>query len=214
MSPDAVIFDCDGVVADTEALWDAAGHEFLGRYGVAYDRATLKPQLTGRSMHEGVALMRAAYALPATVEELAEERMAIVIELLRQRTTYVEGFLPFLARTKPRARVAVATGLNDRLFAAVDERLAVRQLFDGAVVTSSMVARAKPEPDLFLAAAELLGVAPEGCLGIADAPLGVQAARAAGMRCVGLTTTYGAELLRAADVVASSFEEIDALLSA
>lgn len=209
MSPRAIVFDCDGVVADTERLWDVAGHEFLGRYGVAYDRDALKPQLTGRSMRDGVALMRERYGLAPSLDELIEERTGIIVDLLRSGVEYMDGFLPFLERVRTSHQVAVATGLTDRLFAAVDERLHIRVLFSGAVVTSSMVANAKPAPDVFLAAADLLGVDPADVLVVEDAPLGIEAAKNAGMRCVAITTTYGASLLEGADQVVASFDEID-----
>ena len=208
MSTKALVFDCDGVVADTERLWDVAGHEFLGRYGVAYDRDALKPQLTGRSMRDGVALMRERYGLAPPLDELIEERTGIIVDLLRSGAEYMDGFLPFFEQVRASHRVAVATGLTDRLFAAVDERLRIRDLF-GAVVTSSMVANAKPAPDVFLAAADLLGVEPGDALVLEDAPLGIEAAKNAGMRCVALTTTYGPPLLEGADQVVASFEEID-----
>lgn len=205
----ALIFDCDGVVADTERLWDVAGYEFLGRYGVAYDRDALKPQLTGRSMRDGVTLMRERYGLARPLDELIEERTGIIVDLLRSGAEYMDGFLPFFEQVRVSHRVALATGLTDRLLAALDERLRVRELFAGVVVTSSMVANAKPAPDVFLAAADLLGVDPAGALVVEDAPLGIEAAKNAGMRCVAITTTYDASLLDGADQVVASFEEID-----
>lgn len=206
----AIIFDCDGVVADTERLWDAAGHEFLGRHGVAYDRDTLKPQLTGRSMRDGVSIMRALYGLTPSVEELMAERTAIITGLLREGAEYLDGFHAFFfsGRVHGTHRVALATGLTDHLLDAIDARLGVRALFGGAVVTSSMVADAKPAPDLFLAAAELLGVEPADALVIEDAPLGIEAAKNAGMPCVAITSTYDRSLLLGADQVVDRFEEI------
>lgn len=206
----AIVFDCDGVVADTEHLWDVAGHELLGRYGVAYDRDVLKPQLTGRSMREGVTVMRELYGLAPSVDELVAERMAIITALLRDGAEYMDGFHPFFERARGTSRVALATGLTDELLDAMDVRLGVRELFGGAVVTSSMVANAKPAPDLFLAAAELVGADPADVLVIEDAPLGIEAAKRAGMRCVAITTTYDAVLLAGtgADQIVGSFDEI------
>jgi beta-phosphoglucomutase len=204
------VFDCDGVVADTEHLWDAAGSELLGRYGIAYHRAVLKPQLTGRSMRDGVILLRELYGLAPSVDELVAERMAIITSLLREGAAYMDGFHAFFDRVRTTSRVALATGLTDELLDAVDARLRVRELFAGAVVTSSMVAKAKPAPDLFLAAAELVGVDATDVLVIEDAPLGIEAAKRAGMRCVAMTTTYDASVLAAAgpDAIVGSFEEI------
>lgn len=206
----AIVFDAEGVVVDTETIWDAGQAEFLGRRGIAYDRDLVKPLLTGRSAAEGVEVMRALYGFPGETAELAAERVAIVAGLMAGGAGLVSGFPAFHERVRRRYRVALATAMAVGLFDVVRRRLSLDTLFDGAVVTLDDVAgRSKPEPDLFLAAADRLGVVPGGCAVIEDAPHGVEAARRAGMVSVGLATTFGPALLGAADVVVGSFQEID-----
>jgi beta-phosphoglucomutase-like phosphatase (HAD superfamily) len=207
---DTIIFDADGVIVDTEDLWDLASTEFLGRRDVAYVRDDLKHLLTGRSVVEGVRVMQAMYGFGGDPESLAEERMAIVEGLLCRRAAFVRGFPEFFASVRDRYKTCVATAMPVRLLAVVDRCLGLEGLFDGRVYSvQGAGCRSKPHPDIFLLAADLLGSLPETCLVIEDAPYGIAAAKAAGMACVALTTTYGPDRLMGADRIASSFAEID-----
>jgi len=98
------------------------------------------------------------------------------------------------------------------IFAVADRRLGISQLFEGRVYFPSHVGgRAKPEPDLFLYAAAQLATLPERCAVIEDSPRGIEAGRRAGMRVIGLATTHPRELIANADVVVSSFAEMNGL---
>lgn len=80
-----------------------------------------------------------------------------------------------------------------------------------AIVTAEDVQRGKPAPDVFLAAAERMGVPPRCCIVFEDTAVGLEAARAAGMRCVGIATTHPAESLAAADMIVRRMDELDPL---
>jgi beta-phosphoglucomutase len=206
----AIVFDAEGVVVDTERIWDHGQAEFLRRRGIAYDRDLVKPLLTGRSVAEGVESLRALYGLTGDTGALARERVAIVAGLMAADAELVPGFAEFHGRVRRRYRVALATAMAGDLLDVVSRKLALDRFFGGAVVTLDDVhGRSKPEPDLFLAAADRLGVPPRACVVIEDAPHGIEAARRAGMVCVGLATTYDPVVLDAADVVARSFAEVD-----
>lgn len=187
----ALIFDAEGVIIDTEGFWDEVSVRFLGRFGLAYDRAFLKHRLTGRSLAEGVAVMRELYDLPGEVAELTELRRAVAKEVFAQDAAFVPGFQEAYTELSALCPCCVATAMDPALFAACDAALRITELFKGRVVTLSDVGdRGKPAPDLFLAAARRLGTPPEHCLVIEDAPLGVQAAKNAAMACLALATTY------------------------
>ncbi|HET7487423.1 MAG TPA: HAD family phosphatase [Acidimicrobiales bacterium] len=204
----AIVFDAEGVVLDTEDLWDEAQAEFLGRRGVAYDRDLVKPLCAGRSLVEGVEVMRALYGFPGDAAALAAERLAIAAGLLAG-VGLVPGFEDFHRLAEARFRLGLATAMAPPLFAAVREALALDARFEAVVTLDDAGGRGKPEPDLFLAAARRLGVPPASCAVIEDAPRGIEAARRAGMVAVGLATTFRADLLAGADVVANSFDDID-----
>lgn len=207
---DAIIFDGEGIVVDTEAIWDRGQREFLERRGLVYDRERIKPLLTGRSVLEGVHIMQREYGFSGEPEALAAERIAIVKDLFAQEVKFIEGFEAFFRQVRDRYKTCIATAMAEDLLAVVDRRLGLSRLFDGHIFSLADVGyRSKPNPDLFLYAAARLGSRPANCLVIEDAPHGIEAARRAGMRCVALTTTYRREQLAAADLVTDGYPEID-----
>ena len=214
MNIEAILFDAEGVVIDTEEVWDHGQRVFLGRRGLVYDRERIKPLLTGRSLVDGARVMQRELGFPGDPKALAVERLEIVRELLVEEARFMEGFPAFFESVRGCYRCCVATALERSLLAAVDRKLGLSELFDGQLFSIADVGnRSKPDPALFLFAAERLWVRPERCLVIEDAPNGVEAARRAGMRCVGLASTYRSEQLAAADWVVDSFAEIERLLA-
>ncbi|MEW6299578.1 MAG: HAD family phosphatase [Thermodesulfobacteriota bacterium] len=206
----AIIFDAEGVVIDSEAVWDHGQAEFLRRRGVAYDRESLKSVLTGRSLVDGVRVMQERYGFPGDPDALAEERKAIVRDLFATAVSWVDGFEGFYARIRGCYRTALATCLDPDLLAVVERRLHLSALFRGRVFSLADVGFvAKPDPALFLYAARVLQTPAAQCLVIEDAPLGVEAAKRAGMRCVALTTTYDRSRLLQADVVIAQYAQLD-----
>jgi len=207
---DTVIFDAEGVVIDTELIWDRGQEEFLRRRGLAYDRAKTKHLLTGRSLVEGVRVLQEQYGFSGDPERLAEERAAIVRDLFDRGIPFVEGFHGFFERVRQTHRTCIATAMAPSLLGAMDQRLGLSRLFGGRIFTIAHVGyRSKPNPDLFLYAARELGSLRESCAVIEDAPHGVEAAKRAGMKCIALTTTFDREKLAAADQVVDSYPEID-----
>jgi len=209
----AVLFDAEGVVIDTEAAWDSAQETFLARRAISYERSRVKPLLSGRTLAEGASLLQSMYDYPGDVASHVEERRAIMRELLGVGAAFVPGFESFFSVVSKTYSVALATAMDVELFDIVDRQLGLRELFGDRVVTLRDVGfRAKPAPDLFLSAAQMLRVAPSNCAVIEDAPLGIAAALKAGMFAIALTTTYRRNLLTSAHLVCSSFVEILAAL--
>lgn len=98
---EALIFDAEGVVLDSEPAWDEAQREFLRRRGHRYDRDRIKPLLSGRSLAEGTSILKREYGLSGEPAELARERLEIVARLLARRLPFVPGFQAFLERVRP-----------------------------------------------------------------------------------------------------------------
>jgi beta-phosphoglucomutase len=208
---EAILFDCDGVVLDSETIWDRCEEEFLRRRGIAFDLARTKPLITGLSQQAGVLLLQEQYGVEGDPDALVAERLEIIRELFEQEVRFTEGF-PEFYEEKVRGRYAtcIATSMPAELFAVADRKLAISRFFGPRVYFPSHVGgRAKPAPDLFLYAARQLGAPPDRCLVIEDSPRGIEAARRAGMPVIGLATTHGRELLGEADWVVGSFGEIE-----
>ncbi len=207
---DAIIFDGEGIVVDTETIWDRGQQEFLRRRGLVYDRDRIKPLITGRSVVEGVRIMQREYGFSGDPEPLARERIEIVKGLFEREVKFIDGFEAFYRRVRDQYKTCIATAMAEDLLAVVDRRLGLSRLFDGHIFSLADVGyRSKPNPDIFLYAASQLNCRPADCVVIEDAPHGIEAARRAGMRCIALTTTYRREKLEAADLVVGSYPEID-----
>ncbi len=207
---DTIIFDAEGIVIDTETIWDKGQAIFLQRRGFVYDRERIKPLLTGRTLAEGVEVMRQAYRFDGDTEALARERADIVRELFIHETAFIEGFLPFYESVRSRYKTCVATAMDQDLLKLVDQHLNLSALFENRIYTLDKVGyRSKPNPDIFLYAAQQLGSAPEHCVVIEDAPHGIDAAKSAGMCCIAISTTYDPGKLQKADFVVHAYAEID-----
>ncbi|HEY0558091.1 MAG TPA: HAD family phosphatase [Thermoanaerobaculia bacterium] len=210
----AILFDCDGVVLDSETVWDRCETEFLRRRGVAFDLARTKPLITGLGQRAGVLLLQEQYGIAGDPDALVAERLEIIRGLFEQEVRFTPGFPEFFeAKVRGRYATCIATSMPEELFAVADRKLGISRFFGDRVYFPSHVGgRAKPAPDIFLFAAAQLGAPPERCLVIEDSPRGLEAARRAGMASIGLATTHDRALLTGADWTMLSFSEISTML--
>ena len=206
---EAIIFDAEGVVINTEHLWDEAQRDFLEAFDRTYERDAIKPLLAGRNSTEGIRILRDRLGLPGSLAELESNRLGHMLRHLDD-VTFIDGFVEFFAKVTPHFKTVLATSMNLELFHAVDARLGLSDLFANRVVTNTDVAgRGKPQPDIFLRAASMVATDARDCLVIEDSPIGIRAAANAGMVCVALTTTFPSSQLVQAQRVFQSFHEID-----
>ena len=181
MTLDAVIFDMDGVLLDSEPLHEEALRAVLLECGVTRATGLLHVGMTTR---DSFTLLCRELGLPHDPAALDARYSTRVIPLLRARAAPLPGVPDVLRALRARGlRLAVASSSRPEVIEATLAVLGVRALFDVAV-SAVEVRRGKPAPDVFLEAARRLGVAPGACVVVEDSERGVQAARAAGMRCV------------------------------
>lgn len=210
MPIDTIIFDLDGVIIDTEILWDKSQTEFLRQLGCIYEREKIKHLITGTSMIDGIRILQKVYAFSGNPEELVGMRIAITKEFFKNEISFMRGFEEFFERMKNKNyKMAIGTALDKELLEIVDEKLNLSKMFNGSVCCIQDVGNlSKPNPAIFLHAAKLVGSLPESCVVIEDGPRGIEAAINAGMRNIGITTTYTKEKLEDADFVVNSFNQI------
>jgi beta-phosphoglucomutase-like phosphatase (HAD superfamily) len=208
----AIIFDLEGVLLDTETMWDQAQQKLLSRRGRVYDRAVIKHRITGLGPLQSIAVIIDHYQLADDPVELQRERREIMIEMIRRGVDYVPGALAFVRDAVTVTQVCVGTSMDPALLDVILAQSDLPDHFPGPIFTSAHVAGvAKPAPDLFLYAASRLGVGTEECLVVEDSPNGILAARAANMPCLALCTTHDRDLLGEADVVFSEWAEVPRL---
>jgi len=205
---EAVLFDMDGVIIDSEPLWTEAERRFLARRMLEYS-PQLKTVMMGRDAKEAVRLLIDYYSLSESVEEVTAERIQLVTELFKEHLQPVPNVLQLLRSLKEKGiRTGMATSSPEQLVRLAVDKLGIAGLFD-LIMSGDQVEQGKPAPDIYLAAAKKIGVDPEHCLVIEDAPLGVAAAKAAGMSCLAISTSADGAELTMADKVVRDFEKVD-----
>jgi sugar-phosphatase len=193
----AVLFDCDGVLVDSATSVERAWRRWAAERGL--DGDAIVAVAHGRRTEDTMRELGLSGDLGAEVEHLEGYEIADAASV--HAFPAAAALLPELP---PGSWAVVTSGTR----ALATSRLAAAGLpLPAVLVTADDVAAGKPDPEGYLEAAQRLGCAPADCVVLEDAPAGVQAALAAGMRVVGLTTTHAAAELRAATLVAS-WEEI------
>lgn len=193
----------DGTIVNNMAYHTAAWVEFFRRRGRDIDAHEFFLRTTGRLGHEIMRDYIGADLSDAECAALDAEKDDIYQELYGPHRKTVAGFDDLIASAKSAGiLLAVATAAPVTNIVFTLDGLDLRRHFD-AVVGAADVKRGKPEPDVFLKAAEACGAAPENCIVFEDAPLGVEAARRAGMAAIALTTT----------LPAAAFDEFDNLMA-
>ena len=217
--PGLVIFDCDGVLVDSEPIAMRLLIETIAAAGLTLDPDQAHELLLGKSL----ASMRAILA-----RDFGLELSDAALEAMRHRL-----YAAFRAELRPIAGIATALDALPCAFCVASssqpERIQVSLTatglwprFEDRAFSATMVARGKPAPDLFLFAAETLGYAPAACLVVEDSPAGITAAKAAGMRVVAFTggshATSAAHRARIAalgpDALLADMHDLPALLRA
>ncbi len=185
-APWGVVFDVDGTMVDNHA-WHQAGWIELGRRrGLPIDADYYRDHI--HSKDNGVILenMRKNFGLPELGQDVADEKEAIYRELYRPVLKPMDGLMDFLEQLRlQRIPCAVASNAPEPNARMILEALAIEDLF-AAVITPGPTLPGKPEPDIFLAAAAALNLAPSRCVVFEDSYSGFLAAGAAGMPCVAI----------------------------
>ena len=208
----AAVFDMDGLMIDSEPLWRLAETEVLGELGVEVTEAMCL-EIMGMRTDEVIDLwyrrFRWSGPTPAEVGDRLQRRM---LDLIRDRGARMPGLEHALATCEEAGfTLAVASSSTPTLIAATLAALGVADRF-ATTCSAVEVARGKPAPEVFLLAAERLGVPPTSCLVLEDSVAGVAAARAAGMRVIAVPTREVADAagFGGADLVLGSLEELSA----
>ena len=202
MTTAAFIFDIDGTIIDSMPFHGRSWDVFLARHGVAYAGETFLRATAGRT---GTEIMRELFG-PMSDERawsLVHEKEDVYRELFARAFAEIAGFRDFARAARAQGiRIACATAGDAKNIAFALEHLGMADEFD-AVAGAHDVKRGKPEPDLFLLAAQRVGVDPSRAIVFEDAPLGIEGARRAGMYAVAITSGEPAERLAGPHVLAA-----------
>lgn len=179
-----VIFDCDGVLVDSEPLAMQVLLDAVAEAGVTLDPDEAYARFLGRSLASIVASLSENHQVELTPDALERMRHRLY-DLFRRELQPIPGIRQVLDGLEPAICVA-SSSQPERIRLALDVT-GLHSAFGARIFSATMVKHGKPAPDLFLHAAETMGIAPEACLVVEDSPAGVEAAKRAGMRVFGFT---------------------------
>jgi beta-phosphoglucomutase family hydrolase len=205
----AVIFDMDGVLVDNNKYHNIAWLEFCKRKNFKVTNEDITSRF-GNLNDEYFKFLYGRQLPKEESEKLGEEKESIYREIYEKEIQPAEGLINLLEELKSNGfKIGVATSANTHNLNFVLDKTNIRSFFD-ATVDSSMVTKGKPDPEVFLKAAELLNVSPSKCLIFEDSVHGVEAACNAHIKVVALTTTFVPEKLKDANLIIKGFPEIGA----
>lgn len=213
MRPRALLWDNDGVLVDTEPLFFQATREVLADFGVVL-REDVYVDFALRRGHSLFDLIAERGVSREEIRRTREVRDARYMDLLRAGVTVLDGVRETLSELSGRLPMAIVTASGRAHFETIHEPLGLLEHFD-FVLAKGDYPRKKPAPDPYLAAAERLGLHPGECLVVEDSERGLQAAVAAGMRCLVVPSglSRGGDFGAAHRVLASA-REVPAALEA
>lgn len=184
MRPAAVLFDCDGVIVDSEPITDQVIADSFARHG--FDMATdqIASLFTGGTLASAADAARSRGA--ALPESWIDDTYAQIFTRLATGTPLIPGITEVFAAldAAPIPYAVASNGPHRKMRIMLAQHPAILTRLEGRLFSREDVARPKPAPDLYLHAARALGAKPETCVVIEDSPTGIRAARAAGMRCL------------------------------
>jgi len=206
---DAVVFDLDGVIVDSEQVWDdvrqAYAEESGGHYGPNAAR-----DMMGMSSLEWSRYMAEELGVPGTPDEINAAVVERMLERYGSAPPLIPGAVEAVRRVAAQWPLAIASSSNPELIEVVVRVSGLADVFETAV-SSQEVPRGKPAPDVYLEAARRLGIDAARCAAVEDSHNGIRSARAAGMRVVAVPNPHfppDDEALAEADVVLRSIDEL------
>ena len=200
---EAVIFDLDGVLVDSEHVWDEARRELAAERGRPWPETATRDMM-GMSSLEWSRYMHDVVGVPDPPEQISREVVRRLEDIYRHDLPLVEGAVEAVQR------LGLASSSNRELIDLVLELTELARYFR-ATVSSEEVGRGKPEPDVYLEAARRLEVLPERCAAVEDSDAGIRSAKAAGMRVLAIPNPRYPprdDALELADLVLSSLAEL------
>ena len=210
--PDAVIFDMDGVLVDSNPFHITNWTGYLRKRGVSFDPEELPKQILGQRNDAALRSLFGPNLTPEHRHQMSEEIEANFREIFRAHAKAPAGLMLLIEECRRAAiPMGVASSAMKKNVDLVVDALGLRPYFQ-VVIDGDHVSQPKPDPEIYLLAAERLGVEPSQVVAFEDSFVGIAAVHGAGMKCVAIASTFPPEQLRdetKTDWVARSFEEVN-----
>jgi HAD superfamily hydrolase (TIGR01509 family) len=206
---EAVVFDLDGVLLQSEEVWDAVREQYVRERGGRYDEEVQRAMM-GMSAPEWSRFLHEEAGVPDDPEKINRDVVERMLAAYRRELPLLPGAKEAVRRTAAVWPLALASSSNREIFETVLELAGLEDCFN-MLISSEEVARGKPAPVVYLEIAARLDVAPERCAAIEDSHAGIRSAKSAGMRVVAIPNpSYppGDEALELAEAVVDSLDEL------
>jgi HAD superfamily hydrolase (TIGR01509 family) len=205
---EAVIFDLDGVLIDSEQVWNEVREDLARERGGHWSERAQRDMM-GMSAPEWSRYMHDAVGVPESPEQINRDVVERMLERYAGGPPWVPGAVETVRRLSRPWPLGLASSSNREVIDAVLAAGGIADCF-GATVSSEEVARGKPAPDVYVEAARRLGIPAERCVAVEDSHSGIRSAKAAGMRCVAIPNAHypPGDAVAEADAIAGSLEAL------
>ena len=207
---EAVLFDLDGTLIDSMWMWPAIDVEYLAKFGLEVPE-DLGRSIDGMGFTETAIYFKERFKIPDSIENIKETWHHMAHDIYCTKVPLKKGVFKFLKFLKSKGiKTTIGTSNSIELANDVVKAVGIHKYFD-TVVTACMVSAGKPKPDIYLKAADNLGVAPEKCLVFEDITQGIMAGKNAGMTAIAVEDDYSInqteEKIKLADYYIKDFDE-------
>lgn len=203
----AILFDMDGVVIDSEPLYEKAGNVLFERYGISIPPEEQK-DLKGVTELEFYRRIEARYRPGWDREQVIKEGQALVRKILRSELELMPGVTSLIDRLKKSYFIGLVTSTPKHLVDDICRIVPFKDMFQ-EIVSADDISNGKPHPEPYLTMMQRLRVDPEEVVVVEDSLHGITSAKASGALCIALASSFEREELKAADAVVESLDEID-----
>jgi len=206
MEVKAIIFDCDGVLVDSEPYSCAVWKPVLAKRGIHIEEDF--KLIVGKNSSDAIKFFFDKYSFTGNIDEIAKEKEEEYYNFAKGKLKPFPGTVEFIEKAlELNLAICVASsGTPEKINFNLSES-GLKGYFK-TIISCEDIKRGKPEPDIFLASAGRLGVKPGNCIVVEDSLYGITAARRASMFCIGLTTSFPPEKLTEADMIADTLSEV------
>jgi beta-phosphoglucomutase len=199
-----VLFDMDGVLVDSESFICKAAIMMFGELGIEVKPEDFQP-FVGMGENRYIGGVAELHGIKVDIQKVKARTYEIYQKIVRGKLSPLPGALQFISRCRNKGyRLALATSADTIKMEVNLKEIGLSRNSFNTIITGLDVSKKKPFPDIYIKAAENLGLKPEECLVVEDAVSGIKAARAAGCKCLAVTSSFRAEDLKEADWICDS----------
>jgi HAD superfamily hydrolase (TIGR01509 family) len=214
MKYEAIIFDMDGTIVATNDIWHRVDLEILKKRSIPFTpelKRELETRLLGLAMYESCIILKELTGIIEDTQILIREKQQLADALYHEGVSYMPGFEDFHQKLKKlNIPTAIATNATEKTLQKTDKKLNLKKHFGEHLYSIAHVNNVcKPDPAIYLFAAQQLSADPKKCLVFEDSAHGVAAAKAAGMTCIGINSAGNKKYTERADMIIDHFHELD-----